>query len=180
MPWWGYLVIGAGTIFVFSVLILIGIMLECNQVIILNKVAVRNFSLISSKNREVLNDFDDLSAFLNKKEFKSKRSFQKKIKEREEIDNIDGIYPRAQTIIEFIDDFEPLMEKIEKEESLIKSKKVREMLGKLRKETESLKGLCGRFNEHANEYNKRIKKFPITMVAMRFKFEEIKLFNLED
>lgn len=180
MQWWVCLIIAAGVIFLISVLLLIWIMISCNEVVILNKKAVRNFSLVNSKVKEIIKSTEEISEFLSKKELKRKKSFEKIKKQTAEVKDLDGIYAKVEGLFEFLANYQKFMRKIEKEEVVNKSRKLKTLNNSLQELCKDLSDLCFKFNNLAEEYNKKITTFPVSAMAMRFKFEQIKTFELKE
>ena len=166
-----YWLIPVGVILVLSIIILVGIILESNQLVILKNNVDRKFPLMNMKLKEYREIVKDIINFSSKKE-EDRKLFLQVQKNYNKIKTSEGIFQKMKAYELLRKNVATLMKDLNKEEKMDENKKYISFCENLKKIEKQISDLKTRYNESAEIYNKKLKSFPARVIAKRFKFEE--------
>ena len=166
-----YWLIPVGVILVLSIIILIGIILESNQLVVLKNNVDRKFPLMNMKLKEYMEEVANAIA-LFKGVAKNREDFLKVEQNYNKLKKSEGFAKRLKIYKDLKKSVGTLTKDLTKSKEIKKSKKADAIFTKLKEIEKQIDQVKQKYNECATKYNQKREKFPAKMFAERFNFEE--------
>ena len=177
MEWWWALVIVAGIIFIFTVLVLIWIIVACNEIVKQKKEVDKNYPLMSSKIKEYLIEAEKAIKFVVEKTEEESKEIEQAKKCLQKTKETDGVSGRVHMQAELEKKIVALLKYAKQFKQVKSGRKFASYEKQLQEISEGIVSIKARYNEATTKYNTTISHFPTRMLAERFKFFKVKLWE---